>query len=879
MKIPFLSAGDKAPAVVTERKPQKISGDKARTSFLSRILHYWEYGKPLSFDRDYWALLRAYRSWVYVCASKNATSMASVPLRLYITRTEAEVERGFTPYHPTRKVSSQRLKFLLQNKSIASLPCVRKAVEIEEVEDHPFLRLMTNINGFMNSHDFMEQTELYQELCGNAYWLIIPDQLGVPRELWPLPPASVKIVPHPQRFISHYEYSHGLDSHDYDERMVVHFKMPNSTSLYYGKSPLSAVSDSYNIGQQMDTYEQALFQNMGRLEGAFETDESIGENEFLRLKRELQQMFGGVRNVGKTPLLDKGVSFKQYSFAPREMAFLQGRKHVKEEICFVPGTPIFTPDGMRPIESVGVGDYVLSHEGRFRKVIKTYGRQYIGPMVGVKAKGFPTVHSTPNHPFLTATASSDSGSISVLEDIRWKQASDLGIRGRYPSGNYRYEDFDNVVFPRIKPGDLKQLDLANYCEGLDNVEVLDDTVRMMNYNARTVKRFIPVGDDLARLCGLFVAEGCANDRQILFYFNKDEIDYCEEVVQLLDKLFGIPAKVSGVSKYNTRMVRATSKPAAAFFKQFGHTAKNKSLPWWIFCANEQFWGVLIGALVDGDGHRYNNGVECLTTSSVGLAWQVRMLLLSLGMYATLDSRKNPGDKIRGKKINNGMFYMLRWRPELERVTSFRFQNGHMASFISGIKESNYLGKVYNLEVEVDNSYVTIAGAVHNCNAYGQSLALYDKDATRANADAAMYAFMRDAIRPRCIRMEQKINEKLMPWYEGDLFVAFDDCVPEDREYRLKEIESHLKTGYSSVNLERQEDGLREVDWGHVPILQSGMVPYNGTAPVAAPAGEIPPVEEEPEEGTFIAEQLGMLPEEVALFASAVAEKVRERVLQ
>ena len=73
------------------------------------------------------------------------------------------------------------------------------------------------------------------------------------------------------------------------------------------------------------------------------------------------------------------------------------------------------------------------------------------------------------------------------------------------------------------------------------------------------------------------------------------------------------------------------------------------------------------------------------------------------------------------------------------------------------------------------------------------------------------------INPKLVMIEQKLNEQFTPnWGEG-LFLLFDDARPEDREFRLKEIESHLNTKYSSINEERLLDGKSPVSWGDEPV--------------------------------------------------------------
>src|SRR5207253_5709407 len=46
--------------------------------------------------------------------------------------------------------------------------------------------------------------------------------------------------------------------------------------------------------------------------------------------------------------------------------------------CLVPGTPIVTRDGSKPIESIRVGEVVLTHRGRFRPVTHVMYRRHRG---------------------------------------------------------------------------------------------------------------------------------------------------------------------------------------------------------------------------------------------------------------------------------------------------------------------------------------------------------------------------------------------------------------------------------------------------------------------------------------------------------------------
>jgi len=95
---------------------------------------------------------------------------------------------------------------------------------------------------------------------------------------------------------------------------------------------------------------------------------------------------------------------------------------------------------------------------------------------------------------------------------------------------------------------------------------------------------------------------------------------------------------------------------------------------------------------------------------------------------------------------------------------------------------------------------------------------------RANMESSIYVYMKWAILPRLVRLEQKLNERLLPMFDERLFVAFDDPIPENKELRLKEMEAHLKNLYSNVNQERAIDGNEPVDWGDQIYAPINIVP-------------------------------------------------------
>jgi HK97 family phage portal protein len=119
-----------------------------------------------------------------------------------------------------------------------------------------------------------------------------------------------------------------------------------------------------------------------------------------------------------------------------------------------------------------------------------------------------------------------------------------------------------------------------------------------------------------------------------------------------------------------------------------------------------------------------------------------------------------------------------------------------------------------------------------CQLYGVPVSKLTFGSSRGGAETSAddSAWLRDTILPNTIRYELQLNAHYVPWFDpsGRMFFMHDDPVPANREMRLKEIETRTKTGYSSINQERELDGLEPVPWGESPLMPLNVAPL-GTA--------------------------------------------------
>ena len=89
-----------------------------------------------------------------------------------------------------------------------------------------------------------------------------------------------------------------------------------------------------------------------------------------------------------------------------------------------------------PINEMSVGGHAIGRSG-FNSVTATFVRQYLGPMIKIKAQGLLPVELTPEHPLLVCSSISRSnGKIIGFTEPEWKQARDVVVKPLDKDGDY-----------------------------------------------------------------------------------------------------------------------------------------------------------------------------------------------------------------------------------------------------------------------------------------------------------------------------------------------------------------------------------------------------------------------------------------------------------
>jgi len=284
--------------------------------------------------------VRSFSSWVYAAASINANAVAALPLRLYIRNGGSR-----TKLWRTRRVENERKAYLLgDGRMRPSVAVMRKAAEIgsdfEEVtDDHPLLRLLSVSNPWLNGFDATVLRVVWQELTGNAYLHVVTDpSMGVPSQLYPMPPQWTRIIPSEERFVDGYVYGRSRESEvRFTPEEVIHFKRPNPRDLLYGMGKLEAAWGVAAANTALHEMDLSTFKNQGRPDYLVSIKGAASEDDMAVFEEQLKDKLQGTRKSGSFLIANQEIDLKPLQFPPKDIT---GREAVVEEIAAVFGVPV-----------------------------------------------------------------------------------------------------------------------------------------------------------------------------------------------------------------------------------------------------------------------------------------------------------------------------------------------------------------------------------------------------------------------------------------------------------------------------------------------------------------------------------------------------------
>jgi len=384
----------------------------------------------------------------------------------------------------------------------------------------------------------------------------------------------------------------------------------------------------------------------------------------------------------------------------------------------VPGNSmITTKNGDKRAVDIQVGDLVLTHEGRFRKVAQRLVNWKHSEVIGIRARCFPEVMEVSgNHPIMAVNMAGKTGYMKrcVVKNGVVTYVKDLD-KGR------RWTAAEN-----LSKGDLLVIPV--------NRDVED--------NSRMTAQW-------CRMLGLWLAEGSFGKNTDGEVKHPIISNYNDNLWRDYESVFDkcgmrlVKSKTNGNGALRSKAAGRwkTAEEARFLYKNAGQYSGGKILSRAVMLLPPKKQLEIIAGFVDGDGWIHRGAIE-MGTVSRNLAIQFRQILARNWILASVgldkrserrEDRKNlyticiPGmyakkftlcSRLSGKLDRQRKLHPS--RPNSLPRNKFG-KDGHILSPIISV-DRRRLSKgepLFNFEVEEDNSYCSHGFAVHNCFPYAE----------------------------------------------------------------------------------------------------------------------------------------------------------------
>lgn len=376
--------------------------------------------------------------------------------------------------------------------------------------------------------------------------------------------------------------------------------------------------------------------------------------------------------------------------------------------CVSEGTPILTSTGWKQIETVSVGDKVLTHKNRWRTVLDVYDNGFRN-VVGIKSQGMVgELILTPDHQLLARHA--NRGSISKH-----------GTRGKV------FDDTDWISMDEWRWNNKSQIITTHCASPADKVQTLPEEWRFVERAYKSGRQNY-IEDtfnlDWLWLYGLYIAEGYSFKNNVhakaKWCLHKDEIDL---VLKVFDKL-GLSYSV-GNSKDNGRNLQLNSRPMVDWLRaNTGRYSWEKYIAPWVLGLPRDARQAVFDGVTFGDGWTRSSGRIDYSTTSKKLALDLRILAQSLGYSFSVSVIPAKTGMIEGREINCREKYACGIESLANRKGSnVTIDDGSVWMAVKSMTPVDTPVHTWDLEVDEDHSFIANGLILHNSSGKSMSIRL------------------------------------------------------------------------------------------------------------------------------------------------------------
>jgi HK97 family phage portal protein len=236
-----------------------------------------------------------------------------------------------------------------------------------EVTRGALWQLLQKVNPYWTLPRLVQMTELSLCAWGKAFWFTDERRspnAPPPRELWWARPDRVKVVPHPQNYVSHFLYEpvNGSEPVRFEPWETVWLRYPNPLEEYEGLSPLAAARIAADVASAAMKSNRNIFTNGMQAAGFVTNGDNrvpFSKQQAEELAEHLDRRFKGVDKAHRVGILHFDAKFQSVAMTPKDAEFLGALKWSLEDVCRAYGVPLDLIGGQRTFENVNASETIV----------------------------------------------------------------------------------------------------------------------------------------------------------------------------------------------------------------------------------------------------------------------------------------------------------------------------------------------------------------------------------------------------------------------------------------------------------------------------------------------------------------------------------------
>ncbi len=416
--------------------------------------------------------------------------------------------------------------------------------------------------------------------------------------------------------------------------------------------------------------------------------------------------------------------------------------------CFTGNTKILSKDGYKNIKDINTDDYVLSHTGKWRKVTSLMRSEK--ETFTIECSGFKDTITTENHPFYCVSVNN-----KVKSEPYWKSASKL------TNSDYIGMAINKNSYNKLSLTNSECWLLGRYIAD-GHIDVQKRSGRINSYNSKII---LSIGSNKVDS----VKEILVDFNPTIHYHNTNTFRFIITSKRLTDI----------IQNYN-----------------FGRYSYNKEVPSIIQDLPKDKLKLFLDGYESGDGYESNDLVTCSTVSEnlcFGIAICAYKVYGSIVGYSFIKKPKTT--VIEGRTVNQKDIFRVRYKKTKSRIGFVK--DGILWRKVTNVFKTGKVEKVYNISVDIDETYTANNIIVHNCKPWSVNGSEKGENCSKNGNLAQQLIDLILYKKPKAFLIENVkglVNKKNMPYFDNmikQLSTIFNvewkviDCsqygVPQKRE--------------------------------------------------------------------------------------------------